>query len=181
MLRPPGAGDVPDITAACQDPGIARWTRVPSPYGEAHARAWVEAQPEESAVGLLVVDAKTDRLLGAVGLMALDRDLGRAEVGFWTAAWARRRGVAVRAVRLLASWAFEALGLARIQAFAREDNRPSQRTLERAGFSREGMLRSNEEIKGERWDMVVFSLLPEDTVATTDHIAPEPRPSRSGR
>jgi len=83
-------------------------------------------------------------------------------VGFWTAAWARRRGVAAGAIRLLAPWAFEALALARLQAFAHEENHGSQRTLERVGFTREGILRSYGEVKGERWDMAVFSLLAEE-------------------
>jgi len=125
VLRPPEAGDVPDITAACQDLEIARWTRVPSPYTEAHAEAWVGAQPEAGAVALLAVDAEAGQLLGAVGLIAVDRPQGRAELGFWTAPWARRRGVAAGAIRLLASWSFEALALARLQAFAREENRLS--------------------------------------------------------
>ena len=31
----------PAIVAACQDPEIGRWTRVPSPYGEDDARAYL--------------------------------------------------------------------------------------------------------------------------------------------
>ena len=153
---------MPSITAACQDSEIARWTRIPSPYTLAHATAWVEAKPEENAVSLLVLDAATEQLLGAVGLVAIEREQARAAVGFWTAAWARRRGVAAGAIRLLAPWAFEALALARLQAFAHEENHGSQRTLERVGFTREGILRSYGEVKGERWDMAVFSLLAEE-------------------
>jgi RimJ/RimL family protein N-acetyltransferase len=55
------------------------------------------------------------------------------------------------AIRLLARWSFEALDLARVQAKTHRENEPSRRTLERAGFVREGLLRSCEEIKGERW------------------------------
>ena len=29
--------DIPDLVTACQDPDIARWTTVPSPYSEAEA------------------------------------------------------------------------------------------------------------------------------------------------
>ncbi len=161
-LRPPEVRDVPAIAEACQDAAIGRWTRVPSPYREEHARAWVEAQPEEAAVSLLAVDPVSDELLGSVGLTEVDLERSRAEAGFWTAPWARRRGVASRSLRLLAGWSFDALDLARVQALAHRDNEASQRTLERAGFIREGLLRSWEEIKGERWDVVVFSLLAEE-------------------
>jgi len=162
-LRPPELRDVAAITEACQDPEIGRWTRIPWPYREEHARAWVEAQPAE-AVDLLVVSPNSDELLGAVGLIKVDLGRRRAEIGFWTARWARRRGVASVAALLLARWSFHALELARLQALARPENEASRRTLERAGFVREGLLRSYEEIKGERWDMAVFSLLAEETV-----------------
>jgi [ribosomal protein S5]-alanine N-acetyltransferase len=42
------------------------------------------------------------------------------------------------------------------------DNEASQRVAENAGFTREGLLRRYVEIKGERRDCVVYSLLPED-------------------
>jgi RimJ/RimL family protein N-acetyltransferase len=72
-LRPPEVRDVPAaVTEACQDPEIGRWTRVPWPYREEHARAWVEAQPEEAAVSLLVVGAASDKLLGSMGLIEVD-------------------------------------------------------------------------------------------------------------
>lgn len=166
-LRSPEVRDVPAITDACQDPEIGRWTRVPWPYREEHARAWIEAQPEDAALGLLVVGADSDELLGSVGLVKVDLGHRRAEAGFWTAPWARRGGVASRAVRLLARWSFEVLDLARVQAMAHRENEASQRTLERAGFVREGLLRSYEEIKGERWDLAVFSLLEGELRADT--------------
>lgn len=161
-LRPPEVRDILAITEACQDPEIDRWTRVPSPYRKEHARAWVEAQPEEAAVSLLAVGADSDELLGSVGLTEVDLGRRRGEIGFWTAPWARHRGVASGALRLLARWSFDALDVARVQALAHRANEASQRTLERAGFVREGLLRSYEEIKGERWDVAVFSLLAEE-------------------
>ena len=42
LLRPPTLADVPAVTAACQDPDIARWTIVPSPYAISDAVFFVE-------------------------------------------------------------------------------------------------------------------------------------------
>ena len=56
-------------------------------------------------------------------------------------AW-RGRGHATRAVRLLAAWAFEHAGIARLVAGTAPWNTASQRVLERAGFQREGYERS---------------------------------------
>jgi RimJ/RimL family protein N-acetyltransferase len=75
---------------------------------------------------------------------------------------ARGRGVASRAVALLARFAFDQLGAARVQLLTESDNVASQRVAEKAGFTREGTLRSFLDFKGRRRDAVMFSLLPGD-------------------
>ena len=61
---------------------------------------------------------------------------------------------------MLVAWAFEARGYARIQLHTLPGNEPSARVAERAGFKREGLLRSFAMMKGGRTDIVMFSLLP---------------------
>jgi len=97
-----------------------------------------------------------------VGLLGFDWDERRCEIGYWLAPWARGRGAATRAVALLAPWALRELGLARVALHTTPDNEPSQRVAERAGFTREGVLRSYEERDGRRLDVLLFSLLPAD-------------------
>jgi RimJ/RimL family protein N-acetyltransferase len=73
---------------------------------------------------------------------------------------ARLVGQAVRGPPALARWAFAELGLARLELTCGPDNEASQRVAERAGFSREGILRSHVPFKGSRRDSVLYSLLP---------------------
>ena len=95
-------------------------------------------------------------------LLRFEWDAGRAEIGYWLVPSARGRGAAAAAVRLLSRWALRELGLARLALHTHEDNVASQRVAERAGFTREGLLRSFD-TRGERpRDLVVFSLLPSD-------------------
>jgi RimJ/RimL family protein N-acetyltransferase len=164
-LRPWERKDVPAITAACQDPEIPRWTVVPYHYTERHARDFVSATGEDLAAGrelaLAIVDAE-DSVLGALGMSNFDwRDL-KAEIGYWMAPEARRRGVGARATRLLAVWAVTALGLERLELLANPRNEGSQRLAERAGFTREGVLRRYRRRHGVREDLVMYSLLAED-------------------
>jgi RimJ/RimL family protein N-acetyltransferase len=165
-LRVIAEADLPAIVAACQDPEIPRWTRVPDSYGNSDARDWLDAQRQLRDAGaelhLVVVDARDDELLGSIGLVAIDWKDRRGSIGYWIASEARGRGVATRAVRLLAAWAFDELGLGRVEIKSHPDNAASHRVAERVGFTREGMLRSHALIKGRRRDMVVFSLLPGD-------------------
>jgi RimJ/RimL family protein N-acetyltransferase len=136
--------DIPAIVAACRDPAIPRWTRVPSPYTREDAAQFLASAVTEAAAGegiALAIADGDDRLIGTVGLMELDGD-GSGEIGYWTAAEARGRGWTTRAVVLLRDWAREALGLTTIEILAHRDNRPSQLVAERAGFADTGETRT---------------------------------------
>jgi RimJ/RimL family protein N-acetyltransferase len=155
--------DVPALVAACQDPDIVRWTRVPAAYGEADARFYLRQRYDAALAGVTapfaIVHAATDALLGSISLMRFDWPHARGEVGYWLAAPARGRGHATRAVRLICAWGFDALGLERIDLMAATGNPASQHVAERAGFTREAVLRSYMEGTYERQDMVAFGLL----------------------
>ncbi len=162
-LRAPERSDVDAIHAACQDPAIIRFTRVPFPYTKVHAQAFVRNAAHELRAGkglhLVTADAVTGSLLGVVGL-TFDHFRRSAEIGYWVAPEFRGRGVAPRSVRLLTAWAFAEHGCRRVQLMADARNRASQRVAEACGFTREGVLRSYEDRLGERIDYVCFSALP---------------------
>ena len=167
-LRAWRRADAPELVVALRDPDIPRFTRIPSPYTEADAREFLERRSAEET-SFAIVEAPDAALLGGIGL----RDVGeaRGELGYWVRAHARGRGVAPRALRLVARWAFEDLRLARLQLLTRTDNSASQRAAERAGFRREGVLRSYMDFGDRRDDGVMFGLLPGD-------LRPERRPGR---
>lgn len=159
VLRAFTEADVPAIVEACRDPEIPRWTRVPDDYTEEHARDFI-AQTSESAGSFAITDRGTGEFLGAIGARALDMRV--VDIGYWVAPWARGHGVATRALRLVARFAVHELGAGRVQLTTEPGNIASQRVAEKAGFRREGVLRSLLEIKGRRRDCVIFSLLPAD-------------------
>jgi RimJ/RimL family protein N-acetyltransferase len=101
-----------------------------------------------------------DVVLGSISLQEVRLDQGCAAVGYWLGPGARGRGAATQAVRLLARWAFDELGLARLELTCGPDNEASQHVAERCGFSPEGLLRSHVPFKGARRDSVIYSLLP---------------------
>ena len=136
-----------------------------APYTETDARGYFAEQEETRLRGeglsfALVEPRDQDVVLGAVSLYEVRQDQGCAAVGYWLAPWARGRGAATQAVRVLARWAFAELGLARLELTCGPDNEASQHVAERCGFSREGLLRSHVPFKGARRDSVIYSLLP---------------------
>jgi ribosomal-protein-serine acetyltransferase len=62
-------------------------------------------------------------------------------------------------VRLICEWGARTLGLERIDLLAATANRPSQQVAERAGFTREAVLRSYMYFADERQDMVAYARL----------------------
>jgi RimJ/RimL family protein N-acetyltransferase len=165
-LRPFTEDDAAAIVAGVQDPEVPRWTVIPSPYGESDAREFLAGvepgRKAGEALGLAIVSAHGDELLGGTGLLNLAWDHRRAEAGYWVAAGARGRSIGTRALRLLSRWALTDLGLERVELLVNPGNEASERLAEAAGFTREGLLRSYRVRKGKREDFLVFSLIRAD-------------------
>ncbi|HTT86015.1 MAG TPA: GNAT family N-acetyltransferase [Acidimicrobiales bacterium] len=139
-LRPFTAADVAAVTAACQDPEIARWTAsIPWPYTEEDARSWIATHEEGWARGtaaeFAVAAASDGRLLGSLGFRPVDRVGGTAGVGYWVAAPARGRGVATAALVLGTRWALQTVGLAMVELVTMIGNVASERVAQKAGFA----------------------------------------------
>jgi RimJ/RimL family protein N-acetyltransferase len=152
--------DAPAVHAACQDPEILRWIPViPRPYTLEHARAFVTGAsgfgPHQFAMLL------DDRIVGSIGLQ--ESTTRSAVLGYWCVPEVRGRGIATRALRLLTRYGFEELGLERLELTVDPDNVASQRVAEKAGFTREGVLRSHTlHPDGRRRDAILYSRLPAD-------------------
>lgn len=167
LLRPWAGADAEALCAAFSDPLVLRfsWPSAEA-YDLGHARAFLAEQEagrlRGDQVQWAVVDVPTGALAGGASLYEVDRAAGRASVGYWVAAPARRRGVATTAVRLVAGWAFGTLDTARLQLTCGPDNVASQGVAARCGFTREGVLRAHLPFQGGRRDTVVFSLLADE-------------------
>ena len=162
VLRPWAESDLDELLTCFEDPTISHWLpMIPYPYTEADARAWFATlEPRRAAgsgVGFAIAGAADEALLGGIALRPDDER--RAEVGYWVRSERRGRGIATRALRLVSRWAFAELGFARIQLHADAANVASQRVAERAGYTREGVLRAWLEVQGEPRDHVLYSLL----------------------
>jgi RimJ/RimL family protein N-acetyltransferase len=167
-LRPWQDEDAPAIVAAIDgDPEITAWLdEIPQPYRLVDARDYLahcrRAWAERTGAPFAILDARDATVAGSIGARLGDPVQAVAEIGYWIARDARGRGFATRALRLLAGWLFDEVGLARLQLQADLRNEASQRVAEKVGFTREGVLRSSRfhVRRGERVDVVLFSLLP---------------------
>lgn len=145
VLRPWRAGDAVALAAAHRDPEMGRWL-MHSLDGEAEARRWIEAQAAGWASGerlSFAVVGAADRPVGLVAVKRHDPGRDSAEVGYWTAAEARGRGVAGRAVDAVSRWALGTdcpMPLSRLELLHAVDNEASCRVARRCGYELESML-----------------------------------------
>jgi ribosomal-protein-alanine N-acetyltransferase len=175
-LRPWHDGDGPALVAAGTDP-VVRHFRTTVPDSADAAREWlrgVDADRRDgrrlelaiaSGVGAAGTGAAgTGAAVGSISIQGFQQR--NAMIGYWLAPAARGRGLATRAVRLLAGWAFSELDIARLGLHVHPDNLASRRLAERCGFVREGRLRSYWQMEdGRRLDSLVYGLLPGDLLA----------------
>ena len=121
-------------------------------------------------------------LAGDIGLSHIQRGpLQNANLGYMVDVAFRGRGVATAAVRLAVDRAFGEVGLHRLEAGVMPSNVPSQRVLERAGFTRIGTARGLLFIAGRWEDHILYELVGPDTApAMTSTSAPSTTASPGG-
>lgn len=162
ILRFPAVEDVDAILPAFTDPELRDAGNLPAFDREALS-ASIDDLPLLAARGRLLalaaVDADTGDVVGGGMLHHLDDERKIVEIGYFVLPHARRRGIAITIARLLAEHAFS-LGIERVAAYVNVGNTPSERVVERAGFTREGVVRSMPKPDGRRVDKTLFSLLP---------------------
>ena len=145
LLRSWRPTDAEDMVRARDDAAISRWSNSsPVPYLLAHARDFIElARPESNdstAVGGVITDAETGELLGSTALHSIDKTSRMAELGYWSAPWARGHRVTERAARALLSWGYANLDLTRVDWHATVGNHASRLIALRLGFTIAGLV-----------------------------------------
>jgi RimJ/RimL family protein N-acetyltransferase len=151
ILRPWCAEDVAALVELYRDPELRRWahSRMES---EDDGLRWVRAQEQGWAAGdrfaFAVHETAVDaapRLVGNVVIKDVAPGKPSAEVGYWTAARARGRGVASRALNTLTAWSFDAFradGLECLELLHQVDNLASCRVAENNGYQFDRILPS---------------------------------------
>jgi ribosomal-protein-serine acetyltransferase len=136
-----------------------------SDYGHDEAHVWIAAQIAAAASGdahEFVITDERGHYLGGCGVNQIQQDLRVGNLGYWVRTSAAGRGVAVRAVHLLADWAFTKTNLERVEILCAVGNLRSQRVADKAGAEHEGTLRARLRVRDEQHDAVVYAIVRND-------------------
>jgi len=170
-LRLPEAGDLHEWAALRQEsrgflePWEPRWS--PDEFGRHAWRQRIQRYREDfargHAVAFFIIENSGRRLAGGITVGNIRRGVAQsAQIGYWVGERFAGKGLMVEAVRLVIPYAFNVLRLHRIEAACIPGNARSIRVLEKAGFTREGLLRSYLKINGSWQDHYLYSLVEGD-------------------
>ena len=149
----------------------------PYPYSLADAKDFISRVTGADPVTVFALATQSEAI-GSIGLM-LGKDVHRftAEMGYWLAEPYWGKGIMTDAVQFLIAWAFRELKLHRISAEPYSTNTASHRVLEKAGFLREGVLRSSAFKDGKILDQFLYSRVGDVVTQTINPAAPNARSS----
>ncbi|HEX2128892.1 MAG TPA: GNAT family protein [Solirubrobacterales bacterium] len=124
---------------------------------EVFIRSAIRQERDHEGFQLALVDR--GEICGVTGFHRVDHENNTTSVGYWLAADRQGRGLMTRAVGVLVDYAFDELGLHRIELRAAPGNAPSRALAERLGFTAEGLLREAERFGREYRDLILYARL----------------------
>ena len=148
VLREPRESDIPSLVLLADNHHVAQMlARMPHPYGEAEARAFLAmTRLRRPGVSYALTLAGTGTLIGCAGLNAKDRGL---ELGYWIGEPYWKRGYATEAAHALVDLAFRATGISVLHVTARVINPASRRVIHKCGFQYAGQGMMNSIVAGQ--------------------------------
>lgn len=143
VMRAPREGDIEQLVALADNRHVAEMlARMPHPYGEAEARAFLAMTASRRAgIAYALTLAGTETFVGCAGLNTTDRGL---ELGYWIGEPYWKRGYATEAAHALVDLAFQRTTIQVLHASTRVINPASRRVIHKCGFqyAGQGMLNS---------------------------------------
>ncbi|MGV9313613.1 GNAT family N-acetyltransferase [Streptomyces sp. NPDC003691] len=135
VLRDWTETDLSAMPALFDHPDIAYWTPIVSPFDEAAARARLDRSRQLRSEGTAVLLAITLDGGAPLGEVMLRRAPEGTELGYAVGPAHRGQALAVRAVRVMASYAFDRLGLDHVILELEAENAASVAVATKAGFT----------------------------------------------
>jgi len=97
---------------------------------------------------------------GLIGFKDTDRTNQRTEIGYWLSEEMQGKGIVTQSVSRMCQFAFEELGINRIQIKCAVGNLKSKNIPQRLNFQLEGVERDGELLSGDQFtDLEIYSLL----------------------
>jgi [ribosomal protein S5]-alanine N-acetyltransferase len=161
-LRPLSVQDAPAVHAYASDPEVARFTLWPPHSSEEVTRQFLAALCGPTVLSWAMMPGEERCVAGMIFLHSFSKRHQKAEIAFNVARHHWKKGIATASAAAVLGFAFEQLGLNRVEATCMPGNVGSRRVLEKIGMVREGTMRRSHFRYDGFHDMELFSVLRED-------------------
>ena len=161
------ARDAPALFAlmASSRPTLAQWlssTVRPQSAAEMAALLLTQARSNQEGRAAHRLIEVGGEVAGVCSLHGINLAHGYARLGYWLADHHVGKGTMGLALRLLLAYAFDELGLHRLELGCAPENVRSCKVAERLGFRLEGELRDAQFLNGRFWNMRCYGLLADE-------------------
>jgi RimJ/RimL family protein N-acetyltransferase len=160
LLRPLQAEDLPALLPLTQEPSL--WTYFTHDLSTlAGLETWAAGHFSGDRLQFVVTDKRSGKVLGSTGFgNYIPRDQ-RIEIGWtWLGKAFQGTGINAQMKSLMLNYAFDALGMLRVEFKTDVLNLPARQALLRLGATEEGILRSHTLMtQGRRRDTIYYSFL----------------------
>jgi [ribosomal protein S5]-alanine N-acetyltransferase len=158
ILRPFVDIDAPRLAKLAGDKAVSDTTlRIPYPYNEVMALAWIGTHQSVRDKGLAIfyaIDLKESiNLIGSIGIDVYHSHR-RATIGYWIGREYWNMGYATEAASILLEYVFNVMNLHKVDSHYFVRNQASGRVLEKLGMKREGLLREHI-LKSGLWEDII--------------------------
>ncbi len=138
------------------------WIDLTTEVGDTRNFIKMSKQMYAEGKGLNTVILYKGEVVGIAGYNEIDWRNKIAYIGYWLGEKYQGKGIMTRAAKGLTDYAFEGLGLHKVDIRAAEENHKSRSVPKRLGFKEEGKIRAGELLYGKYVDHVVYGLLKEE-------------------
>jgi ribosomal-protein-alanine N-acetyltransferase len=164
ILRPLTMADDEAVFAYASDPQVSKYVTFETAKSINDSRMFLETSVQNYAEGkdplnFAAILKKENKLIGSLGYLHWSNVDKRIEIGYALSRPYWNNGYVTEAARSLVAYCFANSDIMRIEARCRSEHDASARVMEKIGMKYEGLLRRNSFIKGEFWDMKIYSIL----------------------
>ena len=159
--------DAKELTQIMQDSEISKFTRAPASYKLKDAKKFIKECKEygkkKTVVGFAIIDRKSKKIVGSLGIIGINKQCKKAEIGYLLGREHRGKGFMAEALQLALNFCFKKLEFNRIKINCSTKNKASRNVIEKTGAKFEGIERKSVVSgDGKTHDMRIYSILKQE-------------------
>lgn len=163
LLRKMSISDTDELFSIWSDPEVTKYMNIENFYKIEQVQEMIKLfeklSEENEAIRYSIIELESNKIIGTCGFNFFDANNSKVEIGYDLNKCFWGKGYAKEAITYLIGYAFNDLGINRIEAKIEPQNLSSITLIEKLNFTYEGTLRQTEKSKGRFIDLKLYSKL----------------------